>query len=222
MAASAHGHTRLLGAAFVTSSDDISDPRPRRRRNRRRPDAARADLFFWTARRPNGSGSSGDVESRRGARCSDETRSLRAEPDRDAAHRERALRGREPPLRRLDAAADRRHRPGAERRRAGRRRSSRISGGSGSSGTRGRFASRSAASDTARRRSSSARRGSTASRSSARTAPPPTSSPRVVDDVDFGITHVIRGNDHRPNEPIHRRLARGARDARRRSTSTTG
>jgi glutamyl-tRNA synthetase len=29
----------------------------------------------------------------------------------------------------------------------------------------------------------------------------------VVDDVDFGITHVIRGNDHRPNEPLHRRLA---------------
>jgi glutamyl/glutaminyl-tRNA synthetase len=35
----------------------------------------------------------------------------------------------------------------------------------------------------------------------------------VVDDVDFGITHVIRGNDHRPNEAIHRRLheALGAR-----------
>jgi glutamyl-tRNA synthetase len=30
----------------------------------------------------------------------------------------------------------------------------------------------------------------------------------VVDDVDFGITHVIRGNDHRPNEPLHRRLHR--------------
>jgi glutamyl-tRNA synthetase len=29
----------------------------------------------------------------------------------------------------------------------------------------------------------------------------------VVDDVDFGITHVIRGNDHRPNEQLHRRLA---------------
>jgi glutamyl-tRNA synthetase len=29
----------------------------------------------------------------------------------------------------------------------------------------------------------------------------------VVDDVDFGITHVIRGNDHRPNEALHRRLA---------------
>jgi glutamyl/glutaminyl-tRNA synthetase len=28
----------------------------------------------------------------------------------------------------------------------------------------------------------------------------------VVDDIDFGITHVVRGNDHRPNETIHRRL----------------
>ena len=27
-----------------------------------------------------------------------------------------------------------------------------------------------------------------------------------MDDVDFGITHVIRGNDHRPNEALHRRL----------------
>src|ERR671919_1659405 len=35
----------------------------------------------------------------------------------------------------------------------------------------------------------------------------------VVDDVDFGITHVVRGNDHRPNEALHRRLAKalGAR-----------
>ncbi|HEX6680122.1 MAG TPA: glutamate--tRNA ligase family protein, partial [Gaiellaceae bacterium] len=30
----------------------------------------------------------------------------------------------------------------------------------------------------------------------------------VVDDVDFEITHVIRGNDHRPNEELHRRLAK--------------
>jgi glutamyl/glutaminyl-tRNA synthetase len=29
----------------------------------------------------------------------------------------------------------------------------------------------------------------------------------VVDDVDFGITHVIRGNDHRSNEALHRALA---------------
>ena len=29
----------------------------------------------------------------------------------------------------------------------------------------------------------------------------------VVDDVEFGITHVVRGNDHRPNEALHRRLA---------------
>jgi glutamyl-tRNA synthetase len=28
----------------------------------------------------------------------------------------------------------------------------------------------------------------------------------VVDDIDFEITHVIRGNDHRPNEPLHRAL----------------
>ncbi len=28
----------------------------------------------------------------------------------------------------------------------------------------------------------------------------------MVDDIDFGITHVVRGNDHRPNEAIHRRL----------------
>jgi glutamyl-tRNA synthetase len=28
----------------------------------------------------------------------------------------------------------------------------------------------------------------------------------VVDDVDFGITRVVRGNDHRPNEELHRRL----------------
>src|SRR5947209_4199192 len=28
----------------------------------------------------------------------------------------------------------------------------------------------------------------------------------VVDDVDFGITHVVRGNDHRPNEPLQRGL----------------
>jgi glutamyl-tRNA synthetase len=30
----------------------------------------------------------------------------------------------------------------------------------------------------------------------------------VVDDIEFGITHVIRGNDHRPNEQLHRELAR--------------
>jgi hypothetical protein len=28
----------------------------------------------------------------------------------------------------------------------------------------------------------------------------------VVDDVDFGITHIVRGNDHRPNEAVQRRL----------------
>src|SRR5438128_3750399 len=35
----------------------------------------------------------------------------------------------------------------------------------------------------------------------------------VVDDADFGITHIVRGFDHRPNEALHRRLfeALGAR-----------
>ena len=28
----------------------------------------------------------------------------------------------------------------------------------------------------------------------------------VVDDIDFGITPIVRGNDHRPNEALHRRL----------------
>jgi glutamyl/glutaminyl-tRNA synthetase len=28
----------------------------------------------------------------------------------------------------------------------------------------------------------------------------------VVDDIDFGITHIVRGNDHRSNEALHRRL----------------
>jgi len=30
----------------------------------------------------------------------------------------------------------------------------------------------------------------------------------VVDDIDFGITHVIRGSDHRANEELHARLHR--------------
>jgi tRNA synthetases class I (E and Q), catalytic domain len=30
----------------------------------------------------------------------------------------------------------------------------------------------------------------------------------VVDDLDFGITHIIRGSDHRPNEDVQRRIAR--------------
>jgi glutamyl-tRNA synthetase len=36
----------------------------------------------------------------------------------------------------------------------------------------------------------------------------------VVDDVDFGITHVVRGNDHRPNEAAPAAV-RGARRDRR-------
>src|SRR6266511_2795582 len=35
----------------------------------------------------------------------------------------------------------------------------------------------------------------------------------VVDDVDFGITRVVRGNDHRPNEPLGTRLSKRAEGA---------
>jgi glutamyl/glutaminyl-tRNA synthetase len=31
----------------------------------------------------------------------------------------------------------------------------------------------------------------------------------VVDDLDLGVTHVIRGSDHRPNLPLHQAIARG-------------
>ena len=30
----------------------------------------------------------------------------------------------------------------------------------------------------------------------------------VVDDLELGITHIIRGSDHRPNEPLHQSIAR--------------
>ena len=33
----------------------------------------------------------------------------------------------------------------------------------------------------------------------------------VVDDLDLGITQIIRGSDHRPNEEVQQRIARGAR-----------
>ncbi len=29
----------------------------------------------------------------------------------------------------------------------------------------------------------------------------------VIDDLDFGITHIIRGSDHRPNEDVQQRIA---------------
>ena len=28
----------------------------------------------------------------------------------------------------------------------------------------------------------------------------------VVDDIEYEITHVVRGSDHRPNEQLHREL----------------
>ena len=88
---------------------------------------------------------------------------------------------------------------------AGKRRSSPTSSGSACAGTRGRCGR---ASGTERYREAAAElapalrprdapaRGRHATYQLA----------SVVDDGDFGITHVIRGNDHRPNEELHRRL----------------
>ena len=42
----------------------------------------------------------------------------------------------------------------------------------------------------------------------------------VVDDVALGITHVIRGNDHRPNEALHRELTEALAPSRP-NTSTS-
>ena len=52
-----------------------------------------------------------------------------------------------------------------------------------------------------------ARSGSTARRSCARTGSATYQLATVVDDLELGITHVIRGSDHRPNEAVHRRIA---------------
>ena len=46
----------------------------------------------------------------------------------------------------------------------------------------------------------------------ARTAAPTYHLASVVDDIDFGITHVIRGADHRPNEAAPPQLCTGARE----------
>ena len=47
---------------------------------------------------------------------------------------------------------------------------------------------------------------STESRCCARTAPRRTTSRASSTTSDFGITHIVRGFDHRPNEELHRRL----------------
>ena len=91
---------------------------------------------------------------------------------------------------------------------AAKARSSTTSPGSGLPGTRGRFGRASGRAATARRR-----RGSAATASSGVTLLREDGTATyhlasVVDDVDFGITHVVRGNDHRPNEAVHRRLQR--------------
>ena len=88
---------------------------------------------------------------------------------------------------------------------AGRRSCCATSSGSGSRGTRGRCARASGASATSRPAAPLGERfdGVTLVRED---GSPTYHLASVVDDIDFGITHVVRGNDHRPNEALHRRL----------------
>ena len=121
-----------------------------------------------------------------------------------AAHRQCAERGRKSLARRLDAAADRRHRSRAQR--AGRRGGDparsrmargRVGRGAGAAErTRGALPRGGAAAAAAFRRRDALRDDGS----------PTYHLASVVDDGDFGITHVVRGNDHRPNEALHRRL----------------
>ena len=53
-----------------------------------------------------------------------------------------------------------------------------------------------------------ARSGSRARRSRAPTGRATYQLATVVDDLDLGITHIIRGSDHRPNEEVQQRIAR--------------
>ena len=88
-------------------------------------------------------------------------------------------------------------------------------------GTRGRSGRASGRSATPRRRgcalepersgTPTARSASPGRRSPGRTARATYQLATVVDDLDLGITHIIRGSDHRPNEEVHQRIARRAR-----------
>ena len=146
------------------------------------------------------------------------SRPLRSEPHRLPPPGERAQRGREPQVCRRAGrkapAPDRRHRRGAERRRRGggdlrrpRVARHRVGRGSCAPEQRGSCA-------TARRRTGSASptpRARCASAGSTLLRPDGTPTYQLataVDDVDFEITHVIRGSDHRANAELQSELIR--------------
>ena len=144
--------------------------------------------------------------TRRPARCPPASASRRARPARStSAARSSAVANRRRGdwlLLRIDDTDPRRGTCPAAR-----RRSSATSSGSGSSWDEGpvRQSERSEQHrEAAQRRSATRFDGD-----HARSAPDGTPTyhlASVVDDVDFGITHVVRGSDHRPNEALHRRL----------------
>ena len=123
-----------------------------------------------------------------------------------AARRERAQRGREPRLRRLVPAAHRRHRCGAQRpgRRGGDPRRSRVARRPVGRGAGAPERAAGASTARPRRALGGDRFGRITLLREDGTATYQLAS--VVDDIEFGITHVIRGNDHRPNEQLHREL----------------
>ena len=83
--------------------------------------------------------------------------------------------------------------------------------GSGSNGTKARCGRATAPSGTSKSRARPAcRSGSRAVMLWRDDGSPTFHLASVVDDIDFGITHVIRGSDHRANEELHA----GARTAR--------
>ena len=143
------------------------------------------------------------------------TRPLRAEPDRLAASRQRAHGCREPRLRRRArrhaAPADRRHRPGADGRGRGGGDPRATSSGSAIGWDEGpvrqseraerhREAAAQVAGAAGRRRRASLR-ATTLLRAD---GSPTYQLASVVDDLDFGITHVIRGSDHRATRRCRR------------------
>ena len=123
--------------------------------------------------------------------------------------------------RRRARAPHRRHRSGAQRRGrgGGDPRRSRLARGRVGRGAvpaeRARRACtprpRRGRSSTARCATPTARSGSRARRSSAPDGTATYQLATVADDLELGITHIIRGSDHRPNEEVQRRDRAGAR-----------
>ena len=145
-------------------------------------------------------------EVRRPLHSPDETRPVRTEPNGLAPYRERAQCRHQPARGRLLPAAHRRHGSGAERHRAREEAILRdLEWLDFSWDERPATTEASGEGSTVPPRSGSAATASAGRRSSGRTERPRTTW-RASSTARSGVTHVYRGNDHRPNEDLHRRL----------------